>query len=194
MIAALVCGSLAAAAQAGVLLSPTSAEEWEVSEWINADPGPLANYRGKVVFINFFQLWCPGSNSFSIPLFQKWEEEYDDRDDVVFISIHSVFESHKLQTPEQLRQFVEARGIKHPVGVDKYAKPGDEVPVTMNRYETGGSPHVVIVDQEGRVRFSHFGRFEVEPVEAFIQRLFNEPGTSKRKTLRKGNDKEGGQR
>jgi thiol-disulfide isomerase/thioredoxin len=160
--------------RAGALLEPIEAPQWKVSEWINGNPGRLADLRGKVVLINFFQMWCPGSNEFSLPLFEEWARQYGDRDDVVVVSIHTVFEEHDRQTPEQLRRFVREMGITHPVGIDAYDPADPVVPITMKRYQTGGTPHVAIVDKEGMLRFSHFGRFERAPVEHFIDRLLEE--------------------
>ena len=122
-------------------------------------------------------MWCPGCNEFSIPLFRRWEEIYGGRDDVVVVSMHTVFEGHDVQTPRALRRFVADHGIEHPVGIDNYRPDDREVPETMKRFRTGGTPHVVIVDREGKIRFSHFGVFDAAPVEAFIERLLKEkPG------------------
>jgi thiol-disulfide isomerase/thioredoxin len=159
---------------AGVLLEPIDAPQWKIDEWINGDPGRLADHRGKIVLIDFFQMWCPGSNEFSLPLFEDWAEMYSDRDDVVVVSIHTVFEEHDAQTPEQLRWFVKSMGIKHPVGIDAYDRTDAVVPITMDRFQTGGTPHIAIVDKEGKLRFSHFGRFDRKPVEHFIERILEE--------------------
>jgi thiol-disulfide isomerase/thioredoxin len=169
-----LCVTVFAAASAGVLLEPTQAPDWQVSEWINGDPGSISDHRGKVILIDFFQLWCPGCNDFSIPLFQKWTEEFGSRDDVLVVSIHTVFEGHEMQTPQLLRSFVVEKGITHPVGIDAYPSKNARVPVTMDRYETGGTPHIAIIDQSGKLRFSHFGRFDPEPVERFITRVIDE--------------------
>jgi thiol-disulfide isomerase/thioredoxin len=174
LLPALCCLALATVAQAGVLLQPEPAPEWTVSEWLNGNPGPLSRSRGKVVVIEFFQLWCPGCNHFSIPLFKRWHEQYANRDDVLVVSIHTVFEGHEYQTPERLRQFVREHEILHPVGIDAFERPGDTFPITMEAYETLGTPHVAIVDKEGQLRFSHFGSFDEAAVEAFIERLVKE--------------------
>ena len=50
---------------------PRLAPEWAVSEWINSDGVTLSDLKGKVV-VDFFQLWCPGCNAFSIPLVKFW--------------------------------------------------------------------------------------------------------------------------
>jgi hypothetical protein len=44
----------------------------------------------------------------------------------------------------------------------------------MKRFETGGTPHVAIVDGKGDLRFSHFGRFDPAPVERFITRILED--------------------
>jgi len=171
--ALLVCFS--ATCFGGVVLQDIEAPEWQVSEWINGDPARLEDNRGKVVLIEFFQLWCPGCNRFSIPLFNRWDEKYGDRDDVLIVSIHTVFEGHDVQNPGRLRQFVHDRGIRHPVGIDAYdPKDPKGTPITMRRFETGGTPHVAIVDKHGKLRFSHFGDFRPEVVESFIDRLLKE--------------------
>jgi thiol-disulfide isomerase/thioredoxin len=170
----LLSAALLLPAQAGVLLDPQVAPQWQVSEWLNADPGPLAGQAGRVVIIHFFQVWCPGCASFSVPLFQHWQETYGQREDVLILGIHTVFEGHDVQTPQSLRQFLLDKGIRYPVGIDAYDG-GDRVtPVTMRRFDTGGTPHVAIVDRYSRLVFSHFGRFDPAPVEAFIDRLLKE--------------------
>jgi hypothetical protein len=160
---------------AGVVLQPTPAPEWEVSLWLNDDPGSLRDHRGRVVLIEFVQVVCPGSEGFLVPLFQRWQGLYGDREDVLIVSIHSVFDEHDYRTPHQLREFVRESGIRHPLGIDAYDDDDDRVPVTMRRYQAGGTPHVALVDREGRLRFSHFGAFDPVPVEAFIERLLQEP-------------------
>jgi thiol-disulfide isomerase/thioredoxin len=183
LAALIVAASAYTVGRAGVVLDPQPAPEWKVSEWLNRDPGTLAGLRGKTVLIHFFQLWCPGCNEFSIPLFKSWEEQFGTRDDVAIVSIHTVFEGHDVQTPAALRAFVAEKGITYPVGLDAYPTPGAPVPVTMERFDTGGTPHVVIVDRDGLLRFSHFGRFDPEPVERFITRLLEERRDAKVKAV-----------
>jgi len=161
--------------RAGAVLDPKPAPEWEVSEWINGNPGPLSRVRNRVVLILFFQLWCPVSNEFAIPVFQRWQQKYGDRRDVYIVGIHSVFEGFEQQTPSRLRAYLQERGITFPVGIDSYDPREPRTPVTMRRFEAGGTPHLAIVDKNGDLRFSHFGRFDPGPVEAFIERLLREP-------------------
>jgi hypothetical protein len=165
----------APALMAGVVLQPVPAPDWEVSAWLNEDPGSLRDHRGQVMVIGFFQLWCPASREFSVPLLQRWRALYGGREDIAITLVHSVFEGHDYQSPERLREFIRENGILQPVGIDAYDDADELVPVTMRRFETGGTPHLVIVDKDGMLRFTHFGMFAPEPIEGFIERLLEEP-------------------
>jgi hypothetical protein len=171
--ALLFCG--APALMAGVVLQPTPAPDWEVTAWLNDDPGSLRDHRGQVVVIGFFQLGCPASREFSIPLLQRWRALYGDRDDVVIAFVHSVLEGHDYQSSERLGEFIRENGILQPVGIDAYDEADGQVPVTMRRFEAGGTPHLAIVDKDGMLRFTHFGMFAPEPIEGFIERLLEDP-------------------
>jgi thiol-disulfide isomerase/thioredoxin len=162
-----------APAAAGVVLDPHPAPDWKVTEWINGDPGPLTGHSGKVVVIHFFQMWCPACNEFSIPLMKRWEEKYGGGE-VLLVSIHTVFEGHDQQTPERLRDFVRRKGLTHPVGIDAPGGPEAVFPETMQRFGTGGTPHLAVIDKQGRLAFSYFGVFRPDAVEAFIERLASE--------------------
>ena len=153
--------------------SENQAPEWVISEWINSNGLTLAGLRGKVVVIDFFQLWCPGCNKFSRPLMDKWIRQYGDRKDIQLVGIHTVFEGHSQQTPKRLRQYVKEKNITYPVGVDDHAS-NQRTPETMIRYNTHGTPEMAIIDKKGKIRLQHFGSFKPEVVEKLINTLLNE--------------------
>ena len=168
---------------ASLLAAPVKAQThypeappWEISEWINSDGVTLEDLKGKVVVIDFFQLWCPGCKAFSIPLMDHWEKVFAKEriaGRIAFISIHTVFEGHAYQTPARLRKFVKEKGITHPVGIDKHVE-GRRTPVTMRRYNTGGTPEMALIDSEGRIRFQQFGYFEPDHGTALIRTMLEE--------------------
>lgn len=156
--------------------SAQQAPEWDVSEWINSNSLSLKEQHGKVVVIDFFQLWCPGCNHFSLPLMDKWENEFAkqiEAGELLLVSIHTVFEGHDYQNPERLRSFVKEKGIRHPVGVDRHLK-GEEIPETMKRWQTRGTPEMAIVDKQGVIRFQKFGGFDPETGSSLIRQLLAE--------------------
>lgn len=153
--------------------SENQAPEWVISEWINSTGLTLSDLRGKVVVIDFFQLWCPGCNKFSGPVMAQWNHKYGGRKDIQLVGIHTVFEGHSQQTPKRLRQFVKEKNITYPVGVDDHVS-NQRLPETMIRYHTRGTPEMVIIDKRGKIRFQHFGSFKPEAVEKLINTLLNE--------------------
>lgn len=153
-----------------------AAPSWEISEWINSPPLKIEDLRGQVVIIDFFQLWCPGCNSFSIPLMHHWEQVFASEKEsqkLSFVSIHTVFEGHRYQNPQRLRKFLKDKQITHPVGIDRNIK-GQFIPVTMQRYKTRGTPEMAIIDKKGRIRFQNFGYFDPRKAEALIRKLLAE--------------------
>ena len=146
------------------------ASQWVVSEWVNSEPISLAQLKGKVVVIDFFQLWCPGCNRFSIPLMLQWEKKYKNAADVQLVGIHTVFEGHDYQTAERLRAYVKEKGIHHPVGIDAHVS-DTRLPETMIRYQTKGTPEMAIVDKQGVIRFQKFGSFDIGEAESLIAEL-----------------------
>ena len=149
------------------------APDWAIEEWVVGPETSLGKLRGKVIVVDFFQLWCPGCNTFSLPLMRHWEKKFakeKTEGKIAFVSIHTVFEGHSYQTNKRLRAYVKEKDIRHPVGVDARQK-GARLPITMMRYKTRGTPEMAVIDQKGFIRFQHFGGFNPEPVEQLIRRL-----------------------
>ncbi|MDR4498532.1 MAG: TlpA family protein disulfide reductase [Candidatus Scalindua sp.] len=146
------------------------APELVISEWINGDPGTLEDMRGKVIVIDFFQMSSLGCRAFLIPLMNHWEKRYKDRDDIIFLSIHTVFSDQQSQAPALLKEYVRQQGITRPVGVDT-CNPNECIPITMRRYKTGGTPCIAIIDKKGSIRFKQLGNFDVDVAEKLLDRL-----------------------
>ena len=96
---------------------------------------------------------------------------------IAFVSIHTVFEGHSYQRPERLRNFVKEKQITHPVGIDRHQE-GRRLPITMQRYQTRGTPEMAIIDKQGNIRFQNFGYFEPAQGERLIRKLLAEEATS----------------
>lgn len=157
---------------------PRPAPEWIISEWLNGDATNLHDLKGKVVIVDFFQLWCPGCNSFSIPLLKHWEQVFAGpivEGRLQIVSVHTVFEGHDYQNPTKLRNFLKRKKIRHLVRIDRH-KPGQHVPQTMRIFGTMGTPEMAFIDHTGTIRFQEFGGFNVERAEAFLRRLLQAAG------------------
>lgn len=172
-LAGIAATAATAATPSLALPAGSQAPEWDIAEWINSEPVRLQDLRGQVVVIDFFQLWCPGCKSFSIPLTLRWEKEFAEEianDKMKIVSIHTVFEGHQHQTVERLKKFVAERGFGHPVGHDRHDV-SDRLPNTMIMYATRGTPEMAIIDKEGRIAYQKIGFFDPEEKAALIRRL-----------------------
>lgn len=146
------------------------APELEVSEWINADgPVSLAGLRGRVVVVHAFQMLCPGCVMHGTPQAAKIHQAFD-REDVVVLGLHTVFEHHSVMGPEALKVFMHEYRIAFPVGVDR-AVPGSPLPATMQRYALRGTPSLMVIGRDGRLRLNHFGNLDDLALGALLGQL-----------------------
>lgn len=140
-------------------MPPQTAPAWQVASWLNADqPLTLEALRGKVVLLHAFQMLCPGCVTHGIPQAQRVAALFAGAP-LAVVGLHAVFEHHAVTGVEALRAFVHEYRITHPVGVDQPGPAGDPVPCTMRAYRMQGTPTVVLIDAEGRIRRQSFGRW-----------------------------------
>lgn len=129
----------------------------QVERWFNTDAAiTLESLRGKVVVIEAFQMLCPGCVSHGLPQAQRVHATFD-REQVAVIGLHTVFEHHDAMTPVALQAFLHEYRIPFPVGVDRAGIDGP-IPQTMQAYAMRGTPTLILIDRNGRIRHQHFGQ------------------------------------
>lgn len=139
--------------------TPQPAPEWQVDQWFNTTaPLSLAALRGKVVVLEAFQMLCPGCVSHGLPQAQRVHQTFP-QDKVAVIGLHTVFEHHAAMTPVSLKAFLHEYRIGFPVGVDR-AGNGTPIPQTMQAYRMRGTPTLILIDAQGRLRQQHFGQVD----------------------------------
>lgn len=149
------------------------APELQAAAWLNsATPLSLRQLRGKVVVIYAFQMLCPGCVSHGIPQARTIRAAFDEKD-VAVLGLHSVFEHHAVMNREALVAFVHEYRIGFPVAIDQPSAHGP-IPLTMEAYQLRGTPTLIVLDRQGRLRLSHFGRAEDMRVGALIGQLVTE--------------------
>jgi len=138
---------------------PQLLPEWQVERWFNV-PAPLtlASLRGRVVVLEAFQMLCPGCVSHGLPQAQRVQRLFP-AEQVTVVGLHTVFEHHAAMTPVALQAFLHEYRIGFPVGVDRPSGDGP-VPSTMRAYGLRGTPTLLLVDREGRLRHHHFGQVD----------------------------------
>jgi thiol-disulfide isomerase/thioredoxin len=136
------------------------APEFKVIEWSDGGTRKLADFRGKVVVLDFWGTWC-GSCIKAIPKIKELQVKYKDQP-VVFLSIHTAGTDMK-QVKEMLRQ----TEWEIPTGLDEGA--GVDDGTTAKRYGVNGYPNFIVVNRGGRVNFN-IGAFDRETGEKEVER------------------------
>ena len=138
-------------------MSFVAAPELHTTDWLNSDePVSLEALRGRVVLIEAFQMLCPGCVSHGLPQAMRVHRTFN-RDDVAVIGLHTVFEHHDAQGSRvALAAFLHEYKIAFPVGIDAPVD-SDGIPTTMARYGMRGTPTLILVDRQGRLRKHKFG-------------------------------------
>ena len=147
------------------------------AEWLNTpEPLTLAGLRGRVVVIECFQMLCPGCVSHGLPQAQRVAQTFRPQD-VVVIGLHCVFEHHAAMRPVSLRAFLHEYRIRFPVAVavDMAGETGP-LPQTMAAYALEGTPTLILIDRDGRLRARHFGQVTDLSLGAEIMMLVQESG------------------
>ena len=154
-------------------MTASLAPELQTREWLNTEqPWSLRDLRGKVVVIEAFQMLCPGCVSHGLPQASRVAELFS-RDDVAVIGLHCVFEHHDVQgRREALEAFLHEYKIEFPVAIDE---PSDHpIPKTMAAYQLRGTPTLLLIDRNGRLRKKAFGVMSDLALGAEIMSLMRE--------------------
>ena len=147
-----------------------TAPELRVSQWLNAvQPISLESLRGQVVVLHAFQMLCPGCVSTGLPQASRVHTVFPSKD-VAVIGLHTVFEHHAVMDVEALKVFVQEYDVSFPVGIDQQ-DPTGRIPLTMQAYGLRGTPSLVVLDRQGRVRLNHFGHIDDMRLGALLGQL-----------------------
>jgi len=154
------------------------APELQVASWLNTtSPLSLEQLRGKVVVIHAFQMLCPGCVAHGIPQAKAIRAAFDPQD-VAVLGLHAVFEHHEVMQRAALQAFVHEYRIDFPVAIDQPSAHGP-IPLTMQEYQLRGTPTLLVIDRQGRLRLHHFGRADDMKVGAIIGQLVAETAGQK---------------
>lgn len=154
------------------VLHPT-APELQVARWFNIQGElSLARLRGKVVALHAFQMLCPGCVAHGLPQAQRMHQLFGAAG-LQVIGLHTVFEHHQvMEQPEALAAFLHEYRFTFPVAADQ---PHGRIPATMSALALRGTPSVLLIDRQGRLRLHEFGRVDDMAIGAAIGGLLAEP-------------------
>lgn len=108
----------------------------------------IEDYRGKPLLILFFSLGCPGCKGRALPYANRVVVEH--RDKINLIGIHTRFEGPEYLL-EDFQKAKEDYYIRFPFYKDA------NLAEMFHKYQAGGTPHWLLLDAEGNLKFSVFG-------------------------------------
>jgi peroxiredoxin len=100
----------------------------------------LSDFKGKVVVLDIWAMWCAPCLT-EKPFFQKVEEAFKDRDDIVFIGVSHDGQAKK----ESWKNFVAKKGWTN---IELLANYNESI---GKYYKIEGIPRLMIFDKEGRI-------------------------------------------
>lgn len=112
---------------------------------LNGRAQPLAQWRGKVLVVNFWATWCEPCRE-EIPVFIRIQERYGPAG-VQFVGI-------AIDQREKVQSFARDFGINYPVLLGRI----DTIDLSRQAGNRAGAlPHTVIIGRDGRIVAQHLG-------------------------------------
>ena len=110
---------------------------------IDGNEAKLADFKGKVVLIDFWASWC-GPCKRAMPHIQRIYEKYKDKD-VVVLGINT-----RESQEGKVEPFLKEHKITYRILVDNDGK-------VAKQYSVRGIPALFLIDKEGLIQFKHTG-------------------------------------
>lgn len=155
--AALASNILITQAQA----APLAPEFVGIDGWLNSNALTMRGLRGQVVLVNFFARACSNCIA-AMPYIRVWHSRYHGRGFTV-VGVHTPELPAEKSRPA-LEGAVQRFGLTFPIAIDNAS-------TTWNAWNNRYWPAEYVVDQRGRIVYSHFGEGAYSQTEALIQRL-----------------------
>jgi peptide-methionine (R)-S-oxide reductase len=133
-------------------------------QWINSEPTTLENLRGRVVLVDFWTFGCYNCRN-TLPTLKRFDASYRDKG-LTIVGVHTP-ESDYEKKLDKIQDAVKRNGIKYPVVTDTDGE-------TWRAFGIEAWPTVVILDKQGRIRYTHIGEGAYDVQEKVIKTLLNE--------------------
>ena len=106
---------------------------------LNDKPQQLSDFRGKVVFLNFWATWCKPCRE-EMPSMEVLHKNFE-KDGLVILAVSI----DRVTTTKDIPPFIKGMNLTFPVLIDSWGK-------TDKPYKRMGVPETFIIDQEGVIR------------------------------------------
>ena len=127
----------------------------------NQDDKPisLADYHGKVVFLNFWATWCPPCQR-EMPEIQKLSEKYQNSEDIAILTV--VMPGGQEMDAAGIKKFLKEKGFTMPVIFDDGR--------LSSSFQITSLPTTYMFDRDGNVYGSVVGQLSSDMMENIIDR------------------------
>jgi len=138
------------------------APDLEIRDTVTGQKVNIEQYRGKVLFVNFWATWCPPCRE-EIPSVEALHREFFG--DARFALITILYKD----TPKSAYDYMNANGYTFPVY-------GDHDGTTSDRFRVTGVPETYLIDKKGILRKRIIGALDwsAPDARAFINTLLIE--------------------
>lgn len=126
------------------------APAWKLARWLDGKPHDLQEFRGKIVVLDFWGLWCSACRN-GIPSLVAVQEKFKDKP-VVFVSIHAA-EGDTEATAKSITDLMAENKWNCMAAID--AGTMIENSETSHAYGVQGFPTQVIIGGDGIVKFNN---------------------------------------
>lgn len=117
----------------------------------------LENYKGKVIFLNFWATWCPPCKK-EMPDVESIYKEYgENKKDVVILGVNSEKEN-------EVKKFLKDKGYTFPTVIDENSE-------VMKKYFIQAFPTSFVIDKEGNVYGYVMGGLTKEQIKQVIEEV-----------------------
>jgi peroxiredoxin len=124
---------------------------------LDGDRVKLSDFRGKVVFLNFWATWC-GYCTMEMPDLQKIHHERGE--EVVVLTVNWT-STERSRNPEVVKNFVETNGYTFPVLLDTDGK-------VAETYLVRGIPLSIFIDKKGVIAAKRSGTMTYDLMNEYI--------------------------
>lgn len=119
----------------------------------------LENYKGKVIFLNFWATWCPPCKK-EMPDIENIYKEYgENKKDVVILGVNSEKEN-------EVKKFLKDKGYTFPTVIDENSE-------VMRKYFIQAFPTSFVIDKEGNVYGYVMGGLTKEQIKQVIEEVLS---------------------
>jgi len=146
-------------------IPPRTRRSFELSGeyWFNSEPVPISALRGNVILLQFWDFSSVASQR-SIPYVGEWLRRYGSHG-LIVVGVHIpeyVFSSR----PEAVMKAIARLGMTYPVVCDNQHQ-------VASMYDVRSTPSIILLDQEGFVRYHCTGDGDYESIEHAIRSLLH---------------------